>query len=187
MDADALREWLAGPRTDLIASVADGVRAHVAALRSVGADFYGYALLPGEPYDIGNLVAATNGEADIPVPRGDGQYGYYRHSVDEWRHYHRGAFAEADRIIAALNDRFRSLHAKDDGDFSMDEFEVAHADALLDALVGGLDAARLGGAFGSGDTFLAVWIPDSGHGVVVESVRRLNPPDVAGEFVREFG
>ena len=187
MDVPALRRWLSEPRTELVAAVADGVRAHVAALRSGGAEFYGYALLPGEPYDIRNLVAATNGTADIKVPSDDDLYRYYRYSVDEWQHYHHGGFAEANRLIAESNERFRSLHSKADGDYTLGEFEVAHVDALLDAVVRGLGAAKLAGAFGGAEPFLAVWISDSGHRIMVESVKRLNPEAVAKEFVAEFG
>ncbi|MDX1944352.1 MAG: DUF4303 domain-containing protein [Pirellulaceae bacterium] len=182
-----MRKWLAQPRTALVAAVADGVREHIAALRSGGAEFYGYALIPGEPYDINNLVAATNGEADIKVPPDDDQYRYYRYSVDEWQHYHHGGFAEANRLIAEANARFRSLHSKADGDYTMDEFEMAHADALLDAVVRGLGTAKHAGAFGGAEPFLAVWISDSGHRIMVESVQRLNSEAVADEFVAEFG
>ena len=65
MDVPALRQWLAEPRSALIAAVAEGVRAHVVTLRSRGIEFYGYALLPGEPYDVHRLVAVTNTEADM--------------------------------------------------------------------------------------------------------------------------
>lgn len=187
MDVPALRRWLSESRTALVAAVAEGVRAHVAALRSRGAEFYGYALLPGEPYDIHSLVAVTNGEDDIKVPRTDEQYRYYRYSVDEWAHWHHDCFAAANKLLVDANERFKSMHSKADKDYTMDDFEVAHADALLDAVVRGLDTAKHVGAFGSAEPFLAVWISDSGHRIIVESVQRLNSEAVAEEFVAEFG
>lgn len=187
MDVPALRKWLAQPRTALVAAVADGVRDHVAALRTSGAEFYGYALLPGEPYDIRSLVVVTNGETDIKVAPDDDQYRYYRYSVDEWAHWHHDGFAAANKLLAEANERFRSLHSKADDDYTMDEFEVAHADGLLGAVVEGLEAAKSGGAFGSTAPFLVVWISDSDHEVMAESVRRLNPKKVAREFAAEFG
>jgi hypothetical protein len=149
--------------------------------------FYGYALLPGEPYDIHSLVAVTNTEADIKVPRTDDQYRYYRYSVDEWSHWDHDEFAAANAILAEANERFRSMHTKDDDDFQMDDFEIAHADALLDAVVRGLDAAKAARTFGGAAPFLVVWISDSGHEIMAESVRRLNSTAVAKEFMREFG
>jgi hypothetical protein len=167
--------------------VAEGVRAHVDALRSRGIEFYGYALLPGEPYDIHSLVAVTNTEADIKVPRTDEQYRYYRYCVDEWAHWAHDGFAAANALLVEANERFRSMHTKARGEYVMDELEVAHADALFDAVVRGLEAAKAGGAFGGSKPFLVVWISDSDHEIMAESVRRLNSKAVAREFMREFG
>src|SRR5262249_21637470 len=78
--APGLREGLDEPSPALTEAVAEGVAAHVDTLRSRGIEFYGYALLPGEPYDIHRLVAVTNTEADIKVPPTDEHYRYYRYS-----------------------------------------------------------------------------------------------------------
>jgi hypothetical protein len=187
MDIPALQKWLAEPRPALITAVAEGVRVHVDALRSRGIEFYGYALLPGEPYDIHSLVAVANTEADIKCPRADGQYCYYRYSVDEWVHWDHHGFAAANALLAEANERFRSMHSKADDDHKMDEFEVAHAKALLDSIVKGPEAAKAGRAFGRSEPFLVVWISDSGHEIMGESARRLNSTAVATEFMREFG
>jgi len=184
---EALRKWLAEPRPTLVAAVAEGVRAHLATLKARGIEFYGYALLPGEPYDIHSIVAVTNGEADIKVPRTDEQYRYYRFSVDEWSHWVHDGFASANAQLVESNDRFASMHAKEDTENSMDEFEVAHSDAQLVAVLGGLEAARSAGVLGGGQQFLAVWISDSDHPIMAESVRRLNSKAVAREFMAEFG
>lgn len=187
MNIPALRKWLDEPRSALVAAVADGIRAHVETLRSRGIEFYGYALLPGEPYDIHSLVAATNTEADIKVSRSDGQYRYYRYSVDEWSHYDHDGFAAANALLLEANEQFKSMHSKADDDYMMDEYEVAHADVLLDSIVQGIEAAKTGGVFGSSEPFLVVWISDSGANIMVESAQRLNPTAVATEFMREFG
>ena len=55
-------------------------------------------------------------------------------------------------------------------------WRAAHAGALLDALVRGLEAARDAGAFGDGI-----------EGIIEDSVRRLNPPHVHADFMAEFG
>ncbi|WP_337173633.1 hypothetical protein [Paludisphaera sp.] len=184
MDEAALRAWLAEPRTELTAAVAEGARGHVASLRARGLDIRGYAVNPGEYYDLGGLVAI----ADVPAPGGDPASRYHRYRVDEWGHWEEGAFPAADAIISSLNERFRSLHSRPEGVFAMDEFEVAHADALLDAIVSGLAAARDAAALGDPAPFLAVWISDFGvDGIIEDSVQRLNPPHVADDFMEEFG
>ena len=187
MDVTALRAWLSEPRTELAEAVARCVREHVAALRSRGVDFYGYALLPGEPYDIRSLVAVANTEADIKVTPADKQYGYYRYSVDEWAHWDHNAFVPANEALAEANEQFAALHAKGGG-YKMDEFEVAHSRSLLDAVLRGLESAKAAGAFGGGaDPFLVVWVSDSDHPIMADSVRRLNPEAASREFLDEFG
>ena len=187
MGIEALRKWLAEPRLALVTAVAEGVRAHVAALKSRGIEFYGYALLPGELYDIHSLVAVTNSETDIKVPYSDSQYRYYRFSVDEWARWDHDGFVAANALLAEANERFASMHSKDDTDYRMDEFEIAHSNVLLDAVLCGLEAAKNGNAFGGAEPLLAVWISDSSHPIMGESVRRLNSAAVATEFMAEFG
>src|SRR5262249_53766194 len=153
--------WLAEPRPELVAAVAEGVRDHVRTLTSRGIEFYGYALLPGEPYEIYDLVAVTNSEADIKVPSTDERYRYYRFAVDEWANWEPGKFVAASTLLVQANERFASMHSKPDTDYVMDEFEIAYADVLLDAVVRGLEKAKLEGVFGAKDPFLAVWISDS--------------------------
>lgn len=129
----------------------------------------------------------TNSEADIKAPHTDDQYRYYRFSVDEWAHWEHDGFAAANVLLAEANKRFSSLHTKDDDDSMMDEFEIAHSEALLEAVVQGLEVAKAGGMFGSEGLFLVVWISDSDHPIMAESVRRLNSRGVAQEFIAEFG
>jgi hypothetical protein len=61
MSVERLREWLSLPRTAISDGVASDVWADVEMLKSRDADFYGYALHPGELYDIlnrrGNRIA----------------------------------------------------------------------------------------------------------------------------------
>lgn len=187
MNERALRSWLAEPLSGLIAAVAEGVRAHCDSLRFQGIDFYGYSLLPGEPDDLHHLVAAFNTETDIQVPETDPMYRYYRYSVDAWEHYEQDLFREADKLVAEANQQFGALHSKPDDELWMDEFEIAHSNRLLEAVLQGLESAKEAGAFGKKDPYLVVWIADSDHSILSESAQRLNTPAVAREFMREFG
>lgn len=182
-----LAEWLSKPRPALIAAVASGISAHVHNLRSRGVEFYGYALLPGDAYDIHSLVAATNTEGDIQVPPSHDQYRYYRYSVDEWAHYDHDAFAEANALLIESNAEFRSMHTRLTCDAAMDDFELAHASALLECILKGLEVAKFRGVFGKGGPFLVVWVSDSDSEVLVDSVKRLNSRAVLKEFEEEFG
>ena len=186
MNKAALRRWLAEPRTDLVAAVAQGVRDHVGFLKACGIDFYGYALHPGEPYHVADIVGVTNRVADIKVPRRHEQYQYYRLCVDEWQNWDHDQFAAANALLAEANERFAAMHTKDPSDFRMDEFQIAHSRGLLGAIVNGLSRAKKGGVFGRRERFLVVWIDDSGR-TMFKSVQRLNSNEVYQAFKKEFG
>lgn len=186
MDNSILQKWLDEPRHALIAAVAQGVHKHVGELRSRGIEFYGYALLPGEFYRLQQIVAVANTDVEIKVSREDRQYCYYRYCVDEWAHWEYDGFAAANALLVEANGQFKSLHSKAEDDFRMDEFEIAHANVLLYSVVKGIETAKMEGAFADREPFLVVWISDSGHEIMVDSVKRLNPPALTAEFEEEF-
>ncbi len=187
MDISALQQWLAEPRTALVAAVTQGVHEHVDTLRKRKVDFYGYALHAFEPYQIQINGALANTEANIKVPPTDPQYSYYRYCVDEWPHWDHDGFVAANALLAQERERLAAMHPKEPGDYDSDEFEVAHGNVLLDAMVCGLEAAKAGGVFGEADPYMVVWFSDSWHPMMAESVRRLNPAAVATEVIRELG
>ena len=187
MNEKLLRDWLSKPRAALTNAVKRCVREHVQRLHSRGIRFYGFALLPGEHYAINNLVAAHNCESDLEVAVGHEQYRYYRYSVDEWKHYEPEGFEAANRLLGEANLRFASMHAKEEGDYVMDDFEIAHSDSLLEAILRGLEVAKAEGVFGTPEPFLVMWISDSGNDIMTKSVRRLNSAKVARAFEKEFG
>ncbi len=183
---EALKKWLSEPRTALTKAVTDCVRDHIVSLRNQGIRPYGYALLPGEPYDLHSVVAAYNCETDIKVPIGGNMYRYYRYSVDEWLHYVHEGFDKANQCMVDANAEFADMH-KGEGDGVRDDFEIAHSRALLEAILQGFEAAKSAGVFGVPEVYLAMWIPDSGHEIMAKSVRRLNAPAVVKEYMAEFG
>jgi hypothetical protein len=184
---DAVNALLAEIQPAVVAAVAEDVKRHVDSLFANQTEFYGYALLPGELYDIQSLVVVTNAESDINVPITDEQYRYYRFAVDEWTNWENNEFAIAGTLIAHATERFASMHEREGDKFQMDDCEIAFARGLLEALVSGLDAAKSAGAFGDTEKFLVVWISDSDEPAMFESVTRLNSPEVAAEFAAEFG
>ena len=69
----------------------------------------------------------------------------------------------------------------------MDEYEILHSDALLEAIIRGLEIASHNGVFGRKNPFLVVWISDSDHKITNESVHRLNYQAITRDFIAEFG
>src|SRR4029077_1195616 len=116
----------------------------------------------------------------------DSLYRYYRYCVDEWAHWHHDRFQAANALLVEANEIFKSMHAKADDLYVMDKCEIAHANVLLDALVQGLETAKTGRVFAASEPFLIVWVSDSNHAIMSKSVRQLNSPAVATEFLSEF-
>jgi Domain of unknown function (DUF4303) len=174
-----LWKWLAAPRTELITAVADGIQKHVAKLRAAGREFYGYALIPGEFCNIGEICAVTNAESEIKVTPSDKEYYYYRFGVGEWEQWdYEGEFVEANALIQAERGYFNSVHTRSATECIMDELEIAHAKLLFNSIVSGLDLEKQNGTFGNSEHFLLVWLAQDENIIVRESIRRLNSADV---------
>lgn len=183
IDDAMLRNWLSQERTELTSAIFNAVSNHVSALSSQGIDFYGYALLPGEPYDINRIVAAFNCELDIKVSTEHEDYGYYKYIVDEWLHRLYDGFDSVNKLLEKANTEFLSMYTKDENNYLMDEYEMLHSDSLLEAVVRGLEIAKENGVFGTKNLFLVVWISDSDHKIINESVCRLNSKTVMHDFM----
>lgn len=187
IDNAILSKWLSQERTELILAIAQSISNHVSLLNSQGIDFYGYALLPGEPYDINSIVVAFNRESDIEVSSEHEAYRYYKYGVDEWSHWVYDGFDIVNKLLEKANAEFSSMHTSDEDNYIMDEYEILHSDALLEAIVRGLETASHNGVFGTKNPFLVVLISDSDHKITNESVLRLNSEIVIRDFIVEFG
>lgn len=182
MTNETLKAWLKNERTDLKEAVKEAVRLHVKKLRSQHTDLYGYAILPGEPYEVNSLVAVSNKKSDIKE-----NSPYYRYSVDEWEDWDHEALASVTPLIGKINEKFQSLHTDDPVSFEMDEYEIAHISNFHNAFLSALQELIDENVFDIADRFIAIWISDSDHDIIYKSVRELNSDSVAGEFMEEFG
>jgi hypothetical protein len=189
MDEDQLAKWASRNRPEVIDAVAADIREHLAAIPS-REDVYGYAILPGDPTTsadgMGSLVAAYNRRADISVGPDESEFTYYKYSVDEWQHWDHGKFPRSDSLLTSLNGQFAAAHQRD-ANVEIDELQEAYSKSLLDAILDGVAIVKSEGRFSQAVEFLAIWISDSDNPILEESVRRLNSPEVAEEFLGEFG
>ena len=165
-------------------TVKTGARNHVEALKVEHPDLYGYALLPGEPYEVTSLVAVWNRESELKEKDSP----YFRYAVDEWAHWDHDALVSATPLIAELNRRFRSLHPGDPTRYEMDESEIQHVARIHQTLLDALGELLHEGVFNLGPTqpFLAIWISDSEHEIIFRSVAELNQREVVRQFQEEF-
>ncbi|MGY8769443.1 MAG: DUF4303 domain-containing protein [Pirellulales bacterium] len=171
-----MQEWLDQDDAELLKSIKSEIRTHVAKLQARGDQFYGYAVLPGVPYEVTSLIVIFNRESDLDPEKGNETF--YRYAVDEWANYEHEVFANSNKLIASRNSVFNELLEKiDPYDFSADDFEVAHVDKLHGTILKAMDELRLDGLFDN-DAFLVMWISDSGHEIMGKSVKRLNSESV---------
>jgi hypothetical protein len=179
-----LNEWLSTERTELKNSIKTAIKNHIKILTSENPDLYGYALLPGEPYEVESLVVAWNRLSDIKEDTI-----YYRYSVDEWEIFDHTSLESVTPIIAELNQKFLSMHATDPDEFELDEFQIAHIAAYNYVFITALKELKSEGVFhfGNTDLFVVIWYSDSAEELIFESVKELNSSEVFNSFMQEFG
>jgi hypothetical protein len=69
----------------------------------------------------------------------------------------------------------------------MDAVEIEYSNILLNSLLEGLKASRKLNVFGPNvDPFLVIWISDSKHKIMKESVSQLNSSHVSNEVKAAF-
>ena len=179
----SLKEWLELERRELLLAVKSAIRDHVTTLRSAHSDIYGFALLPGDSYEVKTLVVAWNRTRDLKQDKA-----YYRYAVDEWLHWDHDALAGITPLIEGLNEQFSKLHQKSTDDFIMDDFELAHIQSYFDTFLRALHELKDEGvfAFRNVEPYLLIWISDSGHEIIHRSVEELNSVQTVREFKSEF-
>ncbi|MBE9119771.1 DUF4303 domain-containing protein [Tychonema sp. LEGE 07199] len=181
-----LQALLGRDDSELVDAIKSEIHEHIAKLHARGDQFYGYAILPGEFYQIHDLVVAFNRESDIaPENVADS---YYRYSVDEWSNYEHSEFPKSSAIIDLCNAKFKELHLNDNpDDYAMDDWEIAHATKLLAAILTAMNELRHDSLIGGDESFAVIWIPDSDLDIMKQSAKTLNSSGVYETFIKEFG
>lgn len=186
-----LQAWLDRNDVELINTIKLEIRQHLTKLKASGNNFYGYAILPGESYLIQNIFPAFNCESDIKSENSDDDI-YYRYCVDEWENWEYDEFPKSNKLIDLRNSQFKELHPKkypdkaSMEDFFLDNFEMAHVDKLLDAILKAMIGLKHERIFNS-DKFLIIWFSDLDDEIITKSVKELNSQTVYETFMQEFG
>jgi hypothetical protein len=179
-----LQAWLDREDIELIDAIKSEIHEHITKLNARSDQFYGYAILPGELYQIDNLVVAFNRESDI-APENFTNI-YYRYSVDEWSNYEHGELPKSSAIIDSRNAQFKELHINNKhNDYEMDNWEIAHAEKLLNTILAAMIELRDDGLIGGDKSFAVIWISDDD--IVNKSAKVLNSDAVYQTFIQEFG
>lgn len=185
-----LQAWLDRDDVELVDTLRAEICQHLKKLKARGDNFYGYAISPGEPYSIENIHPIFNRESDLKPEQNDDLY--YRYCVNEWENWEYDEFPKTNKLIDLRNSYFKQLHPKkypdnpSFEDFILDEFEIAHIEKLLEAILKAAIASKHDGIFDR-DNFLVIWFCDLDDEIINRSVKLLNSAKVYQTFMQEFG
>ncbi|GGG48308.1 hypothetical protein GCM10011414_17600 [Croceivirga lutea] len=158
-------------------------------IKSKYPDFYGYSILPGEPYNNGNgsvinmhLIIAYNNISDIKEDEI-----YYKYSVDEWEHYDNKSLESITPIIKSLYSEFEAVY-NEKSNSSNPKAEMKLINKFQGTILSVLKELKNEGLFNleKNNPFLVIWISDSESEIIYKSVKELNSQDVIEEFEYEF-
>jgi len=166
--------------TTLKSSVKETVKAHIIELKKKNPDLSGYALLPGETYEVDGLYSVTcNGYIT------DENFEY---CPDEWSNWH-DEYPQVTPLIKKLNQDFKSIHQSDPDDYCMDDTEVAFIKKFHDTFLDALFELKEEKIFASGDEdiYVLIWLSDTDvKGIIQNSVEKLNAKNKVNAFKEEF-
>lgn len=183
---EEVQAWLDVDPVDLIDTIVADVERHVRQLRSSGQPFYGYAVLPSDyctQPDPTSLVVAFNRESDLSPESSNDPY--FRYSVGDWQNYVSDEFASTNAALSVQLAEFKERHTRAGDPYELDEYELAFVRRINQAMLAALLKMKRRGAFAD-DTYLIVWLPDSGDGIMGESAKALNSARIYSEYASEF-
>lgn len=170
----------------LVELIKSDLKSSIDKIRSSVVDLYGYAILPGDYFEVGSLVAAFNKESDIK-PAELASTIYYKYSVDEWMNYDRDVFQKSNTILEKRNvilQEFCDRH-EDQHEVEIEDLKIRFADSIYELILDALNKFRKEFCQDS-DLFLVIWVADSGNSIVNRSAAELNSASVSELFFTEF-
>lgn len=183
MKREIYQVWYLNAQKDLKNVLKNEIRKHIMKLKKKYPDLYGYAILPGESYEVNTLVVVYNRVSDIKE-----EAAYFRYSIDEWENWDHNALASINSQIKEINDNFRSWHPDNSKNISLDIIEQYHISSLHEIILSALKDLVEEDLFDFGiqERFIAIWISDSDSEIKVRSIRELNTEKVIKEYLEEF-
>lgn len=106
--SDDFFERLFDNKTSLIETIKFEVKDNIEKIRSTNEGLYGYAILPGDWYEVGSLAAAYNTESDIKHEELEEPI-YYRYSVDEWENYDHDMFPKSNSMLKPYQEELQKI------------------------------------------------------------------------------
>jgi Domain of unknown function (DUF4303) len=158
------------------------VETNVNKIKSGNSDLYGYAILPGETYEVNSICSVFHNLSHLQSDKI-----IYKYIVDDWRNYdYETDFFEAlNPIIFELNKEFRVLHPKNPDVFLMTDDEIKFIEKFHIIILSVLKELKEESElfkFRSGESFILIWISDSNSDIIFQSVEELNSKEIVNKF-----
>lgn len=163
-------------RTMLVSAI----KGHIEELKLSNPDLCGYALLPGETYEVEELYSVS-----CNVVNEDGSFPY---CPDEWANWH-DAYDSLTPLIKKLNETFTALHPTDPEEYSMDDTQVAFIKKFHDTFLEAMLQLKAEGVFHIKDRSLmtVIWLSDTSiDGIIKASLEQLNEAQEIKAFMAEM-
>jgi Domain of unknown function (DUF4303) len=185
--SDDFLERLFDNKESLIETIKLEVKDSIDKIISTNEDLYGYAILPGDWYEVGTLAAAYNIESDIKTEELEDPI-YYRYSVDEWENYDHSIFQKSNAILKPYQEELQKILNiyEDNYDEETTDLKSSFADFIYASTLTALFEYRKEPANYSENIFLAIWVADSSNEIVDQSIMELNPESVSKLFFSYF-
>lgn len=151
----------------LIESIKSDLKNSIDKVRSSAENLYGYAILPGDYFEVGSLVAAYNTQSNIK-PAELASPVYYKYSVDEWLNYDRTVFKKSNAILEKQKLSLQEFcdSYEDQYEVEIEELEIRFADAIYKLIMESLNQFRKEFYCQYSDLFLVIWVSDSGNDII---------------------
>ena len=155
------------------------VKARFLELLSQNPELSGFALLPGETYEVDALGSVSSKDpANAP---------YFSLCPDEWNDWHE-EFSSLSPTIHKLNTDFRLAYPPPN-ELMKDDTEMLLVAKFHNTFLQALSELKSEGLFqvNGNSVFVLIWISDTDiDGIVKDSVQQLNSPRLVASFLKEM-
>lgn len=161
--------------------ITKAIKQHIFEIKSQSPDLFGYALVPGEPYEINSLFPISVNHSNFED--------IISYSPNEWPHCH-DDFNEVVACLEELNTEFRQIHQPvNTDDCEIDNVEQTFINHFHQVVLSALSDLKQEGVFNVNgkDVFVLIWFSDQGiEGIIEDSVKQLNTSEQIEGFTKEM-
>ncbi len=176
-----LNEFFDFVRPELVALIVSNACDHIG---SISEQLCGYAIFPGDVYELTALSAAyTTQKRVVQEKEMDDEEFAIQYTPTEWRGYAFDPFRQSSEKLRATKEAFYSQYCPDEDRLELDEMQLHYSRLIYDAVDESIETLRH--CCLDPDVFACIWVADSFQTeVILRSIRRHNALKVFQRFER---